>query len=182
MQKNIVFSLFLPVILLLFISLFFLPSLSANFNSSYSIIPFDTKYTNTTFLWPTPGYSTISSNFGYRKAPIYGASSYHGGIDIAAPENSSIISIDAGIVTFAGWYGANGYTVIISHNKGYSSIYSHVSPNFLVSVDTFVNKGQLIAKVGPKYITKKSYTAYTDKYGNYTNGATTRPSSTFCNN
>ena len=46
-------------------------------NSSYS-----------KFLWPTPGFTTITSYFGYRNAPTSGASSYHSGIDIGAPERN----------------------------------------------------------------------------------------------
>ena len=38
------------------------------------------------------------------------------------------------------------------------------------------------ATVGPKYVKKQSYTNYQDNTGKYTNVATTRSSSTFCNN
>ena len=38
------------------------------------------------FMWPLPGYKTITSYFGYRNSPTIGASSYHSGLDIAAPE------------------------------------------------------------------------------------------------
>ena len=43
-------------------------------------------FTNSKFLWPTPGYNTITSYFGKRNAPTAGASTYHSGIDIGAPE------------------------------------------------------------------------------------------------
>lgn len=33
----------------------------------------------------------------------------------------------------------------------------------------------MVAKVGPKYVDKKSYTTYTDDSGKCTNGATTGP-------
>ena len=138
-----------------------------------------TNFSTLNYIWPTPGYSKITSTFGYRSAPTTGASTYHGGIDIAAPENSSIISIADGTVSFVGWDGANGYTIIITHSNGFKSIYGHVSPIFLVNPGESVKKGTLIARVGPKYIEKKSYTKFTDKYGNYTNGATTRSAFTF---
>ena len=122
-----------------------------------------------------PKYTTITSKFGYRKAPANGAATYHGGIDIAAPEGSKILSVADGTIYYAGWYGANGYTVIIEHENGYKSTYGHVSPIFIVSVGDFVKKGDIIARVGPKYIEKKSYTKYVDTSGKYTNGATTGP-------
>lgn len=72
-----------------------------------------------------------------------------------------------------GWYGANGYSVIISHENGISSTYGHISETFLVSIGESVSKGQIIAKVGPKYVSKVSN--YKDSNGKYTNGATTGP-------
>jgi len=184
MQKNILISLFLPIFLSIFISIFFIPTFNL-YSSSTEFPNLSNPHSNSisnSFYWPTPGFSKITSYFGYRNAPTKGAGTYHGGIDIAAPENSAIISIDDGIVTFAGWYGANGYTVIIEHINNYKSIYGHVSPNFIVSVGDKISKGQLIAKIGPKYIEKKSYTTYIDKTGKYTNGATTRTTFTLCNN
>lgn len=52
------------------------------------------------------GYTTITSNFGHRNSPTSGASSYHSGIDIGAPEGSNIISVSSGIVSFIGFSGA----------------------------------------------------------------------------
>ena len=97
------------------------------------------------------------------------------GIDIAAPENSYILAVADGVVSYVGWYGANGYTVILKHSQNYQSIYGHISPNFIVKIGENIKKGQLIALVGPKYIEKKSYTIYQDSNGKYTNGATTGP-------
>lgn len=184
MIKNFSISLFMPIILTIFISIFFIPTTNySSISFSTSTLQHASNLTNYShsFLWPTPGYSKITSNFGYRTAPTQGAGTYHGGIDIAAPQNSSIISIADGIVSFVGWYGANGYTIIITHSNNYKSTYGHVSPNFLVSLGDTVKKGDLIAKVGPKYVDKKSYTTYIDKNGKYTNGATTRATSTFFN-
>jgi len=183
MKKIFYFSFAFPLILTTFISCFFIPfflnqSNSTTFTNSLSA-QLPTDYHTTNFLWPTPGYTKITSHFGYRTSPITGKKAYHSGIDIAAPENGSIIAIDDGVVFYIGWYGANGYTVILQHKNQYKSIYGHISPTFLVAIGDIIKKGQLIAKVGPKYIEKKSYTNYQDKNGNYTNGATTRSSSAF---
>lgn len=48
---------------------------------------------NDEYLWPTPGYTIITSYFGKRISPISGASSYHSGIDIGAPQGSAFIAV-----------------------------------------------------------------------------------------
>lgn len=180
MNQKFCFSIFIPIFLTIFISIFFVPNLN---NYSPTSFKFHNTFNQNTiesklFLWPTPGYTKITSNFGYRKSPTAGAGTYHGGIDIAAPQNTAILAIDDGIVSYIGWNGANGYTAILSHSNGYKSIYGHISPNFLVYIGEKIAKGQKIATVGPKYIDKQIYTTYIDKTsGKYTNGATTRTTS-----
>ncbi len=182
-MKKLFYSSFLfPIVFSIFISIFFIPcfqTISAQTKSGEKMVYTSTlsniPQKSTSFLWPTPGYTHITSDFGYRRAPANGAARYHGGIDIGVPEGHAIQSIQDGIVSYVGWYGANGYTVILTHDEHYQSIYGHVSPNFLVSTGEKVYKGQTIAAVGPKYISKTSYTSYTDSTGKCTNGATTGP-------
>lgn len=126
------------------------------------------------FLWPTPGYNTITSKFGYRGAPTSGASSFHYGIDIGAPTGSNIVASFAGKVTYTGFYGANGFTVMVE-NGPYTALYSHVSPNFLVHVGDMVKQGDVVAKVGPKNVYNVPNNKYKDSNGQPTNGATTGP-------
>ena len=114
------------------------------------------------------GYNTITSKFGYRTAPTSGASSYHGGIDIAAPTGTNIIATCSGKVSFTGFYGAGGYTVTIINNN-LSISYCHVSPIFLVYEGQFVNQGDIIAKVGPKNVYGVPNNPYKDSNGNPTN-------------
>ena len=68
------------------------------------------------------------------KRLLGGAGTYHGGIDIGAPQGTKILAIDSGTIIRASWYGADGYTVMIDHGNGYVSTYGHVNPNFIVSV------------------------------------------------
>ena len=116
MIKSFYLTIFIPIFLSIFISFFFTPFFSTchtqyNDNAQFLYSPktsisnshFQFTHQNTlnsknNFLWPAPGYTKITSDFGYRKAPTTGAGTYHGGIDIAAPENSSIISIADGYV------------------------------------------------------------------------------------
>lgn len=148
-MKKLLFSLFL------FFSLLFLIICIATFvtysNYSFTTSPTEYDFSNSDYTWPLPSYHTISSPFGFRISPTTGASSYHSGIDIPAPEGTSIYSIHSGIVTYLNFNGANGYTVMIENNNMTFS-YSHISPNFMVALGDSISQNQPIATVGPKYI------------------------------
>lgn len=92
------------------------------------------------FGWPSAS-RRISSYFG----PRWGG--YHYGIDISGPRGTAIYAADSGVVTFSGFSGGYGRTVIIDHGGGVSTLYAHNSSN-LVSVGTRVTKGQQIARMG----------------------------------
>ncbi len=118
------------------------------------------------------GYTTITSYFGYRKAPTSGASTYHSGIDIGAPAGTNIYSICDGKVIYTGFNGGGGYTVTIE-NGNLKISYCHVSPFFIVSTGQIITKGMLIANVGPKNVYGVSNNPYKDK---------NRKSYKWCNN
>lgn len=90
-------------------------------------------FSNTDFFWPLPGFHRITSPFGKRVSPTSGASTYHSGIDIAAPEGTNIYSVTTGKVIFIGFKGAGGFTITVESNN-YNISYCHVSPNYIVSV------------------------------------------------
>lgn len=175
MRRLFFLSFLLPVILTLFISIFIIPAV---YSQSYAI-KYNNNIVNLTqkqvYIWPVPGYNTITSNFGYRVSPTSGASIYHGGIDIGASQDAEIHAIADGTVKFIGWNGANGYTVMISHKGNVVSTYGHISDTFLVSTGDTVCQGDVIAKVGPKYIDGPANNPYKDSTGKTTNGATTGP-------
>ncbi len=123
---------------------------------------------------PRHGFTTITSGFGYRNSPTAGAGTFHSGIDIGAPQGTNIFASESGVVTFVGFMGANGYSIIIE-SQDLLFTYSHISPNFLVYVGEFIYKGQLIANVGPKNVYNVPNNPYKDYFGNPTNGATTGP-------
>lgn len=168
-------------IVLIFSLCIFIPCLSEYGNIStytprntYSSI--DISYSS--FVWPTPGYTTITSPFGARKSPITGKESFHYGTDIGVPQGTNIIAICSGKVAFTGFKGANGYTVTIT-NGNLDISYSHVSPLFLVYVGQYVSQGEIIAKVGPKNVYNVSNNPYRDSSGNPTNRIYNRSSLTF---
>ncbi len=118
--------------------------------------------------WPVIGSKTITSYYGYRETPTAGASSFHSGIDIAAPEGTKIIAVVDGKITNASWAGAGGYTITMISGE-YTFTYCHCSPEFLVHVGENVEKGQVIGKVGPKNVYGISGNPYKDSNGNPTN-------------
>ena len=97
------------------------------------------------------GYTYITSYFGYRGLPTVGATTYHAGVDIGAPEGSKFIAICDGTITFADFLGGGGYTITLTNNN-MKVTYCHVSPNFIVKVGDTVLKGQVIGNVGPKNV------------------------------
>ena len=113
-------------------------------------------------------------------APTTGASTYHTGIDIAAPEGSKLVCIMDGEVTSVGWGGAGGYTITIKSTDGiYKFSYCHSSPEFIVSVGKKVKKGEIIGKVGPKNVYGVTNNPYKDNKGNPTNRSYKRLSLSF---
>lgn len=102
---------------------------------------------NGTFTHPCPGYSRISSTFGYRNAPLAGASTNHKGVDFAAPTGTPIYAAASGTVTSAGYSGKAGNLIIINHGNGLLTYYMHCNTIY-VSAGQKVSKGQNIGQVG----------------------------------
>ncbi len=98
-------------------------------------------------IWPTNQTRYITSKFGYRDAPVSGASSYHPGIDIGVPYGTDIYACQDGVVIQAGWNGGYGISVIIAHPNGISTLYGHMC-DWQVSEGQTVSRGQVIGLVG----------------------------------
>ena len=97
--------------------------------------------------WPVPGYSRISSPFGYRIHPVLGVNKLHTGIDIPAPTGTSAVAVASGTVIYSGYQGSYGNTVMIRHDNGLVSLYAHNSA-LVVNVGDRVEKGQVVTKIG----------------------------------
>ena len=139
------------------------PKISGNFDMS-----------NSSFYWPVPGYTRISSYFGKRNSPTAGASSFHQGLDIPAPAGTNLVAVFNGIVTYIGFNGSGGYAIHIKSDN-LQFIYHHVSPNYKIKIGDFVYSGQVIGHVGPKNVYGIPNNPYKDSSGKPTNGATTGP-------
>lgn len=101
------------------------------------------------FLWPVPGYTDISSPFGWRIHPVYKDRRYHTGVDIPAPAGTSIIAVADGTVIIAHTTDDNAYGihVKIKHESGFESFYAHCT-SILVTSGQTVEAGEVIALVG----------------------------------
>lgn len=97
--------------------------------------------------WPVPGFTELSSPFGYRIHPITKERKLHKGVDIPADYGTEVLATDYGVVSFSGVQNGYGNVVAIKHFDGKTSIYGHNSQN-IVNEGDLVYKGQPIAKVG----------------------------------
>jgi murein DD-endopeptidase MepM/ murein hydrolase activator NlpD len=89
----------------------------------------------------------ISSTFGSRNHPVRKVHRHHNGIDLAAPENSHVRAVAAGLVVFADEYAGYGKLVTIKHQDGYISLYGHLN-DIRVNPGKRVNPGDIIGRVG----------------------------------
>lgn len=128
---------------MLIISILFLIFLFVS--TSSNSFDFSSKY-----IYPTT-YTSISSYYGNRE--LYGKNNFHTGIDFLAPVNSEVFASASGYIEFAS-FSNDGYgnTIIIAHNNGVKSLYSHLSESFIVKVGQYVSSGEIIGYVGPKYL------------------------------
>lgn len=111
------------------------------------------QYAGGEFANPVEG-GTIPDGgaFGPRKAftTSNGATSskWHKSIDIAAPAGTAIKSVKGGKVTANGWVSGYGWTIEVTHDNGYVSMYHHMKNQSSVAVGTEVKQGQAIGNVG----------------------------------
>jgi len=91
------------------------------------------------FVWPTAG--DLTSGFGYRWGRL------HEGIDLANDVGTKIKAARAGRVAYAGWYSGYGYTVMIEHDQGYTTLYGHLSES-VVQNGQYVKSGHVIGYMG----------------------------------
>ncbi len=90
---------------------------------------------------------SITSPYGIRIHPIFGATKFHNGIDLAA-NYENVYSVLDGIVTETGWDNKGGGNYIkIKHFNRFETAYLHLSEMYY-RVGEFVKAGFIIAKSG----------------------------------
>ena len=100
--------------------------------------------------WVVPvSYSYVSSAWGWRVHPISGEWKWHSGVDLTGSgiNGRPIYASRGGVVSYAGWYGAGGWTIKIDHGDGFTTVYMHMS-DYIVSAGDYVAAGQTIGYVG----------------------------------
>ena len=107
--------------------------------------------------WKVPiNYIANTSPFGEREQPTAGASTNHKGVDLAAPEGTSIGAAKSGTVLVAEYDPSAGYYVVIEHEEGYRSVYMHMS-SFNVQVGQSVTQGESIGACGSTGVSTGSH-------------------------
>lgn len=104
------------------------------------------EYTEGQFSWPVPGWTRVSSNYGWRVCPFHG-NEFHTGIDIPAGYGEAVVAAASGTVISACYQGSYGNAVLISHGGGLYTLYAHNS-SLIVYPGQKVSKGQQIARIG----------------------------------
>lgn len=97
-------------------------------------------------IWPTDSRK-ISSQFGIRKDPFSRKTRFHSGIDIGGNSGDPIYATADGTVRFAGWDKSLGNHIVITHDNGIQTKYSHLS-KIIADDGTKVRKGDLIGLMG----------------------------------
>ena len=107
------------------------------------------EYVGGGFMYPVPGYTYISSYYGWR----FNGTDFHTGVDFTGSNvnGKSVVASNSGTVSFtkSTYTPGVGYGkyIIVDHGGGYSTLYGHLS-SINVSVGDYVSKGENIGNVG----------------------------------
>ncbi|HQL84108.1 MAG TPA: peptidoglycan DD-metalloendopeptidase family protein, partial [Spirochaetota bacterium] len=98
------------------------------------------------FMWPVTG-KYITCGYGWRKDPFQRINrEFHQGIDIRS-RYEWIRASKYGKVTYTGWLGGYGRTIVVAHPGGWKTLYGHLS-RIIVRRGQYVKQGQPIGKSG----------------------------------
>ena len=108
-------------------------------------------YVGGEMMWPVPGYSTISSYYGWR----FNGTDFHTGMDITGSgvHGAPVVAANTGTVVHTKKCPYNGYSygygtyIIVDHGGGITTLSAHLSA-INVNVGDIVVMGQQIGKVG----------------------------------
>ncbi|MBO6536925.1 MAG: M23 family metallopeptidase [Balneolaceae bacterium] len=94
--------------------------------------------TTISFEVPVEGDAQIVSEFGERTHPVLQTTRSHDGIDYKVSKDSKIVASSSGIIKSVRFLEDEGYSIIIKHDKGLETHYSHlqsVSEDLVVGVE-----------------------------------------------
>ena len=90
------------------------------------------------WAYPLPGAHVISP---------YGGRRHHSGVDIKNKPNDKIVAAFSGVVTRSSRFSGYGNCIIIKHDNGFETLYSHQAQNLIKAGDK-VKAGQVIGLTG----------------------------------
>ncbi|WP_242076579.1 M23 family metallopeptidase [Brevundimonas diminuta] len=103
--------------------------------------------TRQSYAAPVANMDRVTSGMGARRAPLPGASTNHGGVDIAMPVGTAVSAPADGVVEVAGVRGRGGKELIIRHADGSKTGFAHLD-RIGVKVGDTVRQGQNVAASG----------------------------------
>ena len=95
--------------------------------------------------WPAKG--NIVSRFGRHRHPVLRTITENLGIEIKAPMGTPVIAVDEGQIQTITWQRGLGNIIIISHDDGYYTVYTHLDEINIQPLQN-VSKGEVIGTVG----------------------------------
>ena len=97
-------------------------------------------------IWPVTG--RLLSHFGDRQDPFSGEGAFHSGLDIQAPQGTSVRASADGVVEHAEFVsGGYGKLVVIDHGNGIQTWYAHLS-GFEVIPGQEIRRGEILGYSG----------------------------------
>jgi murein DD-endopeptidase MepM/ murein hydrolase activator NlpD len=102
-------------------------------------------YLTTPIGWPVKGH--ITSGYGWREHPVLGKLLFHSGLDISIPPGTPVHATADGVVSFSGWEGRGGNTVVIEDGNGFRTAFAHNTRNN-VKVGQRVHRGDILSYSG----------------------------------
>jgi len=104
--------------------------------------------------WPVKG--KVTDHFGKKKDYRFGTYTVRNGIDIMCKPDTPIRAVHDGFVVFSDWFKNYGRLIIIDHQLGYYSLYSHAS-RIDVTVGRFIRENEVIGMTGDTGLLGTSY-------------------------
>ncbi|WP_424945878.1 M23 family metallopeptidase [Candidatus Spongiihabitans sp.] len=89
----------------------------------------------------------ITSHFGMRKHPLTKVKSFHNGVDLRAKTSQKVFATADGFISNADYSDINGKRIVVLHNFGFETRYSHLK-EMLVSAGDVIRRGDLMGYSG----------------------------------
>ena len=100
------------------------------------------------YVWPLENENAAVNDFyGWREHPFSKKVSFHSGVDLDAPAESSVLAVADGTVLKAEYHAAYGYFIQLEHEDGVQTLYAHLQELMTAPGDE-VKQGQIIALSG----------------------------------